>query len=126
MTPTLNWRELTSLVDKIRPEVKGLFVDRIIIPERPKFPNGYIKGEWSLRLTGRRQEATVLFSIRPRHPYIAFLSGKGPKASTQATHSPFDLNLSKHLKGARLLEIEALRQERIVILWFSTIGSTEK
>jgi predicted ribosome quality control (RQC) complex YloA/Tae2 family protein len=126
MTPTLNWREITAWINKIRPEVKGLFVDRIIVPERPKFPNGYIKGEWSLRLTGRKQEAILLFSIRPRHPYIAFLNGRGPKASLKATHSPFDLNLSKHLKGARLLEIEALLEERIVVLWFTSIGATEK
>lgn len=119
MTPPLNWREIGALIDKIRPEVKGLFVDRIIVPERPKFPDGYIKGEWALRLTGRRLDAVLLFSIRPRHPYFAFLNGKGPKASTQATHSPFDLNLSKHLKGARLLDIEALHKERIIVLWFS-------
>ncbi|MEO7164080.1 MAG: NFACT family protein, partial [Bdellovibrionia bacterium] len=126
MTPTLNWREIGALIDKIRPDVKGLFVDRIIVPERAKFPDGYIKGEWSLRLTGRRQEGVLLFSIRPRHPYFAYLSGKGPKASAKATHSPFDLNLSKHLKGARLLDIEALHKERIVVLWFSSGDSASK
>jgi predicted ribosome quality control (RQC) complex YloA/Tae2 family protein len=126
MTPTLNWREISAFIDKIRPEVKGLFVDRIVVPERAKFPNAYIKGEWSLRLTGRKQEAVILFSIRPKHPYIAFLNGKGPKASAKATHSPFDLNLSKHLKGSRLLEVEALYKERIVIFWFSSNESSGK
>src|SRR3954465_5153820 len=125
MTPTLNWREISALIDKIRPDVKGLFVERIIIPERPKFSAGYIKGEWLIRLTGRRQEGMLLFSTRPRHPYLAFSNGKGPKASTKPTHSPFDLSISKHLKGARLLDIEALPQERIIVLWFSSSNSNE-
>jgi predicted ribosome quality control (RQC) complex YloA/Tae2 family protein len=125
MTPTLNWLELSALIEKIKPEIKELFVDRIIIPERLRFPEGYLKGEWSIRLTSRKQEVHLNFSIRPRHPYLGFWSGKGHKASTQATHSPFDLSLSKHLKGARLLDIEALNQERIAILWFTGSASDQ-
>lgn len=117
--PLLNWKEIALLTKKIRPEVKDLFVERIIIPERPLFPEGYLKGEWVLRLTGRRSELFLYMSIRPRHPAIACLSGRGPKASTSATRSPFDLSLSKSLKGARLLDLESIPKERTVIFWFS-------
>jgi predicted ribosome quality control (RQC) complex YloA/Tae2 family protein len=122
MTAHLNWKELEILTKKVRPEVEGLFVDRVIVPERSQFPGGYIKGEWAIRLTGRRQEGVLLISIRPRHPYLAFCYGKGSKASSLATRSPFDLNLSKYLKGAKLLELKTLPQERIAVLWFSDGG----
>ena len=126
MTPTLNWKEAAALVDAIRSEIEGLFVDRVIIPERPRFPEGYIRHEWVIRLSGRRAEAALFFSVRPRQPYLALCLGKGPKASTQATHSPFSLNLSKQLKGARVLGLEALPRERIVVLWLTSEGVDEK
>ncbi len=126
MTPCLNWRELELLVQKIKPEVEGLFVDRIIVPERPLFPDQYLKGEWIIRLTGRKQEGAILFSIRPRHPYLGWLGSKGPKASIPATRSPFDLSLSKYLRGAKLLECTTLPQERVAILWFSEEGQAHQ
>src|SRR4051812_1453307 len=114
MTPCLNWRELELLASKIGPEIEGLFVDRIIVPDRERFPEGYLKGEWAFRLTGRRNEGILLLSIRSRHPYVAWSQGKGPKASPKATRSPFDLGLSKHLKGAKLLRCQTLPKERVV------------
>lgn len=117
--PVLNWKELARLTESYRPEVEGLFVDRVVIPERSRFPAGYLKGEWIIRLSGRKKECCLLFSIRPRKPYLALISEKGPKASSTATHSAFDLSLSKHLKGAKLLELKALPRERTVVLWFS-------
>ncbi len=119
MIPTLNWKEVALLVDKLRPEVEGLFVDRIIVPEHPYFRDGYLRGEWLIRLTGRKLDSFLIFSIHPRRPYFAWSVGKGPKASVSATRSPFDLNLSKQIKGSKLLELEALPRERVVILWFS-------
>lgn len=122
MISSLNWREWELFIQKIKPEIEGLFVERVIIPEREAFPQGYLKGEWSLRLTGRRQEGVLTLSVRPRHPYLTWRSGKGPKASQKATRSAFDLSLSKHLKGARLLSCETLPKERIGVLWFSEEG----
>src|SRR4051794_27186467 len=90
----LNWKEISLLCDSFKPGIEGLFVDRIIVPDRPAFPGGYLKGESAIRLTGRRQEGTFLFSIRARHPYLGFRTGKGPKAASQATRSPFDQELS--------------------------------
>lgn len=121
-TLTLNWKEIEALANHIRPEVEGLFLDRIIVPERPRFPGGYLKGEWAIRLTGRRSEGVFLFSVRTRHPYFSFIPGKGPKAATSATRSPFDLELSKHLKGQRLTRFETLHRERTVVLWFDDLG----
>lgn len=117
--PTLNWKEISLLCDSFREGLEGLFVERIIVPERPRFSSLYLKGESAIRLTGRRHEGTLLFSIRPRHPYLVFTPGKGPRAASQATRSPFDQEVTKILKGRRLLGIEPLRRERTVILWFS-------
>jgi predicted ribosome quality control (RQC) complex YloA/Tae2 family protein len=123
MTPCLNWLELQVFIEKIKSEVIGLFVDRIIVPQRTHFPEGYLKGEWSIRLTGKRQEGALLFSIRPRHPYLSWYTHRGPQGSSQATRSPFDLALSKYIKGSRLIECSTLDRERIVTLWFSSSES---
>ncbi len=119
MTPTLNWREIHHLVEQLRGELEGTFVDRFIVPERPRFAAGYLKGEWAIRLTSRRSEHALLFSIRARHPYLFAIPGKGPRAAPEGTRSPFDLAASKTLKGARLEKIEALPRERIIVLRFS-------
>lgn len=124
MTPTLNWKEAARLAQAIGPEIQGLFVDRVVIPERTSFPEGYLRHEWVIRLTGRRAEAALFFSVRPRHPYLALCLEKGPKASLTATHSPFSLNLSKSLKGAKVLGLEALPRERILVLWLTIEGTS--
>jgi predicted ribosome quality control (RQC) complex YloA/Tae2 family protein len=117
MNPPLNWREIETLANWIRPEIVGMFVDRIIVPERPEFPDGFLKNEWSLRLTSRRQEAALIFSVRPRQPYLDWVSGKGPKASPHATRSGFDLGLNKRLEGRKVLGFEAIERERTAVLW---------
>ena len=122
MTPTLNWREIERLVSQLRPRILGQFVDRIIVPERARFPSGYLKGEWAMRLHSREADGVLLFSIRARHPYIAYLTGKGPKAATAGTRSPFDLAASKLLKGARLRSLDVLPRERTVVLGFEAEG----
>ncbi len=123
--PTLNWKEISFLVETIRPEIEGCFVERLIIPEREKLPSGYFKGEWGMRLTSKKSEGFILFSVQPRKPYLAWNHGKGPKACASASHSAFDLTLSKNLKGSRLMSIEALKEERIITLWFSQPGENK-
>jgi predicted ribosome quality control (RQC) complex YloA/Tae2 family protein len=125
MTPCLNWKELEVFISTLGQEIEGLFVDRIIVPERARFPDKYLKGEWAIRFTGRKNEGILLVSIRPRHPYLAWKLGKGPAASLKATRSPFDQNISKNLKGAKLLKCQTLHQERVVIFWFSEEGSSQ-
>jgi predicted ribosome quality control (RQC) complex YloA/Tae2 family protein len=125
MTPTLNWRELARLASRIAPAVEGMFVERIVAPARPEMPAGYVKSEWALRLTSRSREATLLFSVRPRHPYVALRPDRLLKPAPGATRSPFDLALTKQLKGARLLECRALDRERIITLWFSTPAGSD-
>src|SRR3954471_3601348 len=109
---TLNWRELELLFAELRPEIEGYFVDRIIVPERTEFPGGYLKGEWAIRMTSRKNERVLLMSIRPRHPYIALCDGKGPRAAASATRSPFDQAVAKHRRGPRLARAEAIPRER--------------
>jgi predicted ribosome quality control (RQC) complex YloA/Tae2 family protein len=120
--PILNWKEVDALARAIDPEVRGLFVDRVIVPERPRLAEGYLKHEWVLRLSGRHAEAALYVSVRPRRPYLTYASGKGPKAQVSATHSPFSLSLSKQLKGAKVLGLEALPRERILVLWLTAEG----
>ncbi len=43
MVPTLNWKEISHLVDAIRPQIDGMFVDRVVVPERPRFPEGFVR-----------------------------------------------------------------------------------
>jgi len=126
LTPTLNWKEVAALTQSIGPEIQGLFVERVVIPERANFPEGYLRHEWVIRLSGRRAEAALFFSIRPRHPYLALCLNKGPKASVAATQSPFSLNLSKMLKGAKVLGLEALPRERILVLWVTLEGTSKE
>jgi predicted ribosome quality control (RQC) complex YloA/Tae2 family protein len=121
----LNWKEIEILSGLFRPEVEGLFVDRIIVPERERFPGGYLKGEWVIRLTGRHGDGSFLFSVRTRHPYFAFMPGKGSRAASTATRSAFDLELTKRLKGAKLKKFETLPRERTIILWFSDATEEE-
>ncbi|MGK5082389.1 NFACT RNA binding domain-containing protein [Bdellovibrionota bacterium FG-1] len=120
--PVLNWKEAATLVQTIRPLIEGLFVDRIVVAQRPEFPDGFLRNEWTIRLTSRQAESALFFCLRPRHPYFALCPARGPKAALQATHSPFTLNLSKAIKGAKILKIEAISQERIMVLWFSSEG----
>jgi hypothetical protein len=135
MCPLLNWREIAILAEAFHPELSGMFVEKLFIPERPLFPDGYIKGEWAIRFSCRHNELTLLFSVRARHPYFALhstqdqrsIGGRGTKqtlkSSSTATRSPFDLALSKHIKGARFISLNALPRERVVTLWFSALDS---
>jgi predicted ribosome quality control (RQC) complex YloA/Tae2 family protein len=116
--PNLNWKEIELLAGQIAPELEGLFVDRVIVPTRPRFPQGYLKGEWVIRFTGRKQERALLISLRARHPYFALLADKGPNAASTATRSPFDLALSKQLKDLKLVKFHVLPRERVVLLDF--------
>lgn len=118
-TLILNWKEIEIFVKIISTKLIDLSIDRLIIPEREEFPGGYLKGEWSMRLTGRNQECALIVSTRPRHPYLFYVEGKGPRASQKATHSPFDQALSKYLRGLRVVSCEAVKQERTVVFGFS-------
>ena len=88
MIPYLNWQEISRWVDIARPELVGLFVDRIVVPQRPYFPDGYLKGEILLRLTSRKREGILVISTGVRRPYIIWNNGKGPAAAAEATRSP--------------------------------------
>ncbi len=115
----LNWKELKIWVDRLKPEVEGRFVDRLIVPARARFPQGFLKGEWAMRLTGRgTSDRCLILSCRPRKPTLYLIDGKGPQAALQATHSGFDLAANKHLKGAKLVELSCLPQERMIVLRF--------
>ena len=123
MSFSLNWKELELLAHFLNQEASGLFLERIIVPARPEFPNGFLKKEWAFRFTGRNHSGVLLISLRPQHPYVTWMPGKGPKAAISGTRSAFDLEMNKTLKGARLIEIESIRENRFLNLWFSDPSS---
>lgn len=118
--PVLNWREWELRLTDLAKEAVGLHVDRIVVPERPRYPDGYLKHEWVLRLTGRKQERALLFSVRPRKPALDLLPDRGPAPARSATQSAFGLALAKHLRGSRLTAAFALPRERTVVLTFTS------
>ena len=122
--PVLNWKELEFLVSRIAPKIEGSFVDRVVVPERKSFPQGYLKSEWAIRLTEKKGESFLLLSLKPRQCYFAWSSEKSPKASVSAPHSAFDLALSKHLKGIRIESLKTLPGDRVVILKFFPSAET--
>ncbi len=122
MLPALNWREIARLAGLASGELVGTHVDRVLIADRPGFPDGYLKSEWFLRLGDRRREAVLGFSVRPRACYFMVMPGKGPRQSSAATRSPFDQALSKHLKGRRLTGLRAIERERYLVLEFEGAG----
>lgn len=116
----LNWKELERLAPALDQSLRGLFLERVLVPERPRFPQGFLKGEWGLRFGGKGAERTLILSVRTRQPYLYLWEGKAPKAASQATHSGFDLAIAKHLKGARVRKVEALPRERVVLIHFDS------
>lgn len=122
MQPHLNWRELENLVSELTHGISGLFVDRVVIPQRPEFKDGFIKQEWAIRLTNSKQEFLFLFSVRPQHPYFIFTKGKGPKAAEHATRSGFDLLLHKELSGQRVTGVHLFKNERSFAILFDGLA----
>jgi hypothetical protein len=120
--PALNWLELEQLVKTLEPGLSGLFVEGVNVPERPHFPDGYLRDEWSIRLSSRTKECALVFSVRARHPYITLLPGKGPRASTRATQPPFGLAIAKHLKSRKITDFATFPRERVAMLWFDNMA----
>lgn len=119
MLPILNWREIAELARELAPRLEGAYLDRWIVPERPSFPGGYLKSEWVLRF----RESSLYLSVRPRACYVMLEAGKGPKASQQATHSPFEQSASKLLRGRKLTGVRAIPNERLLVFDFGSVGS---
>jgi predicted ribosome quality control (RQC) complex YloA/Tae2 family protein len=111
----LNWKEVARLAPLLDSEIRGAFVDRVVVPARAQLPDGFLKGEWVIRLTGK----CLLLSVRPRAPYFALLPGKGPEAAERGTRSGFDLALSKYLRGAKVVAVRALPRERALEIEFA-------
>ncbi len=118
MFPLLNHLEIARLASLLERECAGAHVERLIIPERPEFPEGYLKSEWVLRLQSRRRDLALFLSVRPRACSLSLAEGKGPKHAQASTRSPFDQALAKHLKGARLVAVRAVDRERMLVLEF--------
>ncbi|MGK5089740.1 NFACT RNA binding domain-containing protein [Bdellovibrionota bacterium FG-2] len=115
MQPSLNWKEIAHLALTTLPKVRGQFVDRVFVPARPRHPQGFIKSEWVLRLSS----CELFISVRPQTAFFALAPLKTFKPARDASRSAFDLALSKHLAGSKLLDLRALDQERMVIFTFS-------
>ena len=100
LTPTLNWKEIFILGKQIEEPIRGLYLERIFIPARTRFSNGFLLGEMALGFSGKK-DLSVVFSLRPSHPYI-YLTQQKLRVATQASRTGFDLALSKYLKGMKI------------------------
>ena len=120
--PFLNWRELERFCALVSPQITGAFIERVIVPDRPRFPLGFLKGEWALRIESKKANHVLLCSVRAQKPYLTHLFGKGPQAAPEGTRSPFDLALSKQIRGARILGLTPIPRERMAVLWLSSEG----
>jgi len=118
MFPILNWREIAQLAAQFGPSLVGAHLERVLIADRPDFPQGYLKNEWILRFQDRKREHCLWLSLRPKACFFSLIDGKGPKPSTIATRSPFDQALTKAIKGRRITAIRAIDRERMVVLEF--------
>jgi predicted ribosome quality control (RQC) complex YloA/Tae2 family protein len=118
----LNWREIELLAAAFRERLgDGLYLERIVAPARPRFPERYLKAEWALKLRGKKQDHWLVFSVRPRRPYIALYPAKSIRLAPEATRSPFDLEVARRLKDSRLTGIEMPPRERIICLRFGEL-----
>jgi len=115
----LNWKELDNYCRTLQHQCSNLYIDRIFIPERSQFPDGFLKNEWALKLASRDRNWNLVVSVRPQRPSITLLGEKQIRNYSQASRSPFDLALSKLIRGSKLLEIAPLPRERTVVLRIS-------
>ncbi len=116
LTPTLNWKEIFILGKQIEEPIRGLYLERIFIPARTRFSNGFLLGEMALGFSGKKA-LSVVFSLRPSHPYI-YLTQQKLRVATQASRTGFDLALSKYLKGMKIDSVDVALRERVIIFWF--------
>jgi len=123
--PVLNWKEIALLSKRLTPELADMHVERVFARRHPDHPDGFARSEWVIQFASRRTERAFAFSVRSRSPYFSLPEANAVKPSPHATKSPFDLALSKYLRGARLLSIETPPRERALVLWFrsSSVGS---
>ena len=122
----LNWKELERLAPTLEKETTGFWVDRIVVPKRIHFPGGFIKDEWILRLNGASQALSLYVSIRNQKPAVGLYPNTGPKAAPDGTQSPFIQFMNSTLKGLRVESIEAIHQDRILVVWFSSQRLNER
>ena len=122
MKPPLNQLEIAKIADELHPALEGLFIDRLLVPERPRFKSQFLKGEWALRITGKRDAGLLLLSVRPQHVYVSYLSEKNIKSAQAGTRSPFDLAAGKFLKGGRIRAVKSWPHERILCIEIDSGG----
>lgn len=111
MTAPLNWKEIELHAQLLAPIIEGARIDKVLVPHRPEFSEGFLKNEWILRLSNARY---LWLSLRNSQPFLALGEGAGPRPSPKATRSAFDLQLSRHLEGGKILSLEAISKERII------------
>ncbi len=112
----MNWKELEIHCAALSRACRGLYIDRVFIPERSHFPDGFLKNEWCLKLASRDRNWNLVISVRPQKTAITLLPEKKLRNYAQASHSPFDLALSKLIRGAKIIEIAPLPRERTVVI----------
>ncbi len=124
--PTLNWKEIQFLCKELTPLLAGRTIEKLIIPQRnwlAPSTHTFNKNEWAIRLSNN--SGTLLFGFRQNFPYFAYTQASKIQSHTQATRSPFDLAVSKHIDGNRIQKLEAFDQERIFALWLESKNQSQ-
>lgn len=118
--PALNWREIESIAQSLNEQLVGCSLDRIFVPIRTLHPLGYNRNEWNLRFkTPSGTEKNLLLVLRSQQAGLG-LYQRHARASQQASHSVFDLQIRKLLSGLRVQSIEPIQNDRWIDIHFVT------
>ncbi len=114
----LNWKEIGHYVLMFKDKLIGRYLDRIFIPSREAYSSRFLKNEFCLRFSGSTSPS-LLIRLQPNQAYFAYFDGKPLKSEKDSSKSPFLLQVTKILKGARLEALGPLPKERGFFLKFS-------
>ncbi len=118
----LNWKELAQSVERARPFVEGARIDKVIVPARSRFVEGYLKCEWALLLSHPSgKDGFLWISLRPQR--VAVIGGpqkEAPVGAKGGTLSAFLQWLSSNARGAKIQKLETVERERWVRIHLST------
>ena len=120
----LNWREVEVLAQTVRTLLDDtrLSVDRVVVPQISKFPSGYVKSLYVIRLSGRKEDWAFWISLRKQCTWFALEKGRGPPAAPGAPLSAYAQLVSRRLQGRKLTGVETPKQERAAIFRFEDLS----
>jgi predicted ribosome quality control (RQC) complex YloA/Tae2 family protein len=108
----LNWRELAVLSSLLNVKFAGQYLKKVFVVKSDFSQKGYEKNDYAFAFDDKQ---ALHLSLRANW---AFLRSAPVKNFPQAALSGFLQSLKKHLEGKKLLQIEAIFQERFCRFFF--------